>query len=523
MEQEQIFSSSVYDQIPPLSANHQWIVAQNLDAKHEMEVQIFYSVHDPLRHYRCRIPELLGKHVRGCFYGWVILSDHPHNVMWSFWNPVTSKVINFPRLIFKHDDDDDIEYCSLTSPPDVTGEDEDDFLNSLTCCNGKVYASTISADDVVEVTILVKDTGVAINLVSLVMSPDLSLNCHTRRSYLVGTCKDLFCIYIDFHEFTKTISDVYLFKLDMNSKPWEELEDLKDATIILEIDGYLCPEFHSLAIGSKLGGYIHILGEIGGIIYSYHVKDKTISLLFVPCLAGTSHVSTWAMLGCKRLLEGDHKQEEDKKDKIVVSKVKSHEVEFISTTYESHLLNLPFDILEIIIESCVGVEYMNFHASCKLCYLAAPTIQWSNQTASKRLQLQYGWQLMRKIDGALFFFNPFTSDTRKLPRAPYLESFDFSAPPTSPDCIIVGFTSDYEWHVHIRFVGRESSWRKFVLTIGNDDPYLYRFLAFYGGDVYALRNGKGVDVFKELGIRDHSWEWKGVLDEAPISSCTSKA
>ncbi|GJU00844.1 hypothetical protein Tco_1111182 [Tanacetum coccineum] len=263
------------------------------------------------------------------------------------------------------------------------------------------------------------------------------------------------------------------------------------------------------------------------------------------------------------------KQEEDKKDKIVVSKVKSQEVEFIGTTDESHLLNLPFDVLETIMAFSVGVEYMNFRASCKLCYLLAPIIQWSNQTASKRLQLEayslvspwlmvfgkhtitlidpmfgdkyfiktprelelivelhihcsrYGWLLMEKYLGPFFFFNPFTSDTRMLPEPPYLDSFDFSAPPTSPDCIVVGFTSHSECHVHILFVGRESSWRKYALDSNVRD--LYRFPAFYGGDVYALSNGKGVDVFKGLGVIDHNWEWKGVLDEVPISSCTSKA
>ncbi|GKD67821.1 hypothetical protein Tco_1321911, partial [Tanacetum coccineum] len=266
----------------------------------------------------------------------------------------------------------------------VTGKDG--FLKDLTCCNGKVYASAL--DSVVELSIVVRDTGVVINLLSILEFPDLSINDHKWRSYLVGTFKDIFIIYLDFDMVTGTICDVNLFKLDMNSNTWKELEHLKDVTIFLDIDGYLYLEFHSLAIGSELGGYIHILSEDGSIIYSYHVKDKTISLSSVPCLVGTTHVSTWAMLECKRLLEGDHKQEEDKKDKIVVSKVKSHEVEFIGTTYESHLLNLPLDILETIMESCVGVEYMNFRASCKLCYLAVPIIQWSNQTASKRLQLQ---------------------------------------------------------------------------------------------------------------------------------------
>ncbi|PWA65472.1 hypothetical protein CTI12_AA335500 [Artemisia annua] len=610
MEQKQIFSSSVYNQIPPLSANYQWFVAQNLDAEDEKEVQIFYNVHDPLRHYRCRIPELLGKYVRGCFYGWVILSDHPR---WSLWNPVTSKFINLPPLIHKQSDtnDDDIGYCCLSSPPDdpnsillmtrtekphfvfcrlypkkkklrrwtemsyakhvkkVTGIDG--FLQSLTCCDGKIYAYARASRLVVEISIVVKDTGVAINLLSLLKFPFPRLNHCNRLPYLVGSCKDLFSIFIDFDEVTEAIDNVHLFKLNMNYKTWEELEDLNDATISFEIGGYLYPEFHSPAITSDLGGYIHILGENGKIIYSYHVKDKTISSSSLPCLVGTSHVSAWAMLECKRLSEGDHKQEEDKNDKIVISKVKSDGFEFNGMTDESHLLNLSYDVLKMIMEFSVGIEYMNFRASCKLCHLAAPVIQWSNQTASKRLQLhayslispwlmvigkhtitffdpmfgdkyfiktpreleliseleircsRYGWLLMGKSFRPLFFFNPFTSDTRELPLCPYLETFDFSAPPTSPDCMVVGFTSTNAWHVHIHFVGRESSWRKYALNFGNDDPYLYRFPAFHGGDVYALCNGKGVDVFKELGAGDPRWEWSSVLKVAPISCCTSKA
>ncbi|GKD69877.1 hypothetical protein Tco_1323967, partial [Tanacetum coccineum] len=162
---------------------------------------------------------------------------------------------------------------------------------------------------------------------------------------------------------------------------------------------------------------------------------------------------------------------------------KSDETEFNGTIDDSHLLNLPFDVLKMIMEFSVGVEYMNFRASCKLCHSAAPIIQWSNHTASKRLHLQayslaspwimvigkdiitfidpilkihcsrYGWLLMRKCnDGPLILFNPFTGDTRKLSQDPYLETFGFSAPPTSPGCMVVGFSSTSEWHVCIHFV-----------------------------------------------------------------------
>nr|GEW88294.1 hypothetical protein [Tanacetum cinerariifolium] len=254
---------------------------------------------------------------------------------------------------------------------------------------------------VVELSIVVKDTGVAINLLS----------------FLRQTVKK------------NSPSSVYLLKLNMNFKTWEEPEDLKDATISLEIDGYLYQEFHNIA---------------------------------------------------HRLLEGDHKQEEDKNDKIVVSKVKSDWFEFNGMTDESHLLNLPFDVLKMVMEFSVCIEYMNFHASCKLHHLAAPTIQWSNQTVSKRLQLQaYSlispW-LMVIGKHTIYLIYPMFGDKYFIKTPPELE-------------LIGGLRihcSRYGWLL----MRRESLWREYALNFGNDDPYLYRIPAFYGGDVYTLSNGK---------------------------------
>ncbi|GJW73940.1 PAZ domain-containing protein [Tanacetum coccineum] len=583
----------------------------NAEEEEEDEVQIFYNVQSPFFHYRCRIPELLGKRIRGCFFGWVVLSNHPHNVMWSLWNPLTSKFIYLPPLIHKQqsdsdnkdgddddDDDDNIGSFCLSSPPDdaksillmtnfkkpnflfcrlhpkrkklrwtemsyakqvtrVTGGD--DILDSLTCCNGKVYAFAQKSSHVVELSIVVKDTQVAINLLPVLKLPMPSLNECERLPFIVGTSTDLFSILIGFDMVTSAIGYVYLFKLNLNSKTWEEMEDLNGTSFSLEIDG----NFYAPA-RSDSGGYIYILGEKRKIIHSYHVKDKTIALSSMPCLVRTSHVCAWTMPGCNRLLEGgDDIQEEDKNDKIVVSIVKSDEAEFNGTLDESHLLNLPFDVLMAIMEFSVGVEYMKFRASCKLCHLAAPIIQWSNHTASKRLQLvspwlmvigkdtitfidpmfgdkyfiktprelelidelkihcsRYGWLLMRKCDdGPLILFNPLTGDTRKLPKDPYLESFGFSAPPTSPGCMVVGFSSTSEWQVCIHFVGQESSWREFTLKFCQDDPYYYRFPLFCGRDVYTLCNEKGLEVFKELVDEDYIHE--SVVKEAPTSCCTS--
>ena len=75
----------------------------------------------------------------------------------------------------------------------------------------------------------------------------------------------------------------------------------------------------------------------------------------------------------------DSKQEEDQR---VVRSVTHNEVEYRGW----HLLNLPVDILETIMEHCVGVEYMNFRATCKRCHLAAPPIKWSTKTSIRKLQ-----------------------------------------------------------------------------------------------------------------------------------------
>ncbi|GJU20254.1 hypothetical protein Tco_1153596, partial [Tanacetum coccineum] len=101
----------------------------------------------------------------------------------------------------------------------------------------------------------------------------------------------------------------------------------------------------------------------------------------MPCLVGTKKVSAWPLLECKlEAHHADHKQKEEDKDAEIVERlVKDDEIEFNSSINdESHLLNLPFHILEMIMKFCVGVEYLKFRATCKCCHLAAPLVQWIN-------------------------------------------------------------------------------------------------------------------------------------------------
>ena len=254
----------------------------------------------------------------------------------------------------------------------------------------------------------------------------------------------------------------------------------------------------------------------------------------------------------------DSKQEEDQR---VVRSVTHNEVEYRGW----HLLNLPVDILETIMEHCVGVEYMNFRATCKHCHLAAPPIKWSTKTSIRKLQTyslvspwlmvadknqgimtftdpilgnnyfkkslealkadliiycsRFGWLLLKIDFVGQYFFNPLTGDLRILPEADdVLESLSFSAPPTSSDCMVVGFSTSDNWDVFIHFVAREPSWRKLSVGVG---PYSIRFPTFLGRDLYALRKEGELVGFKDLGKEDNLWTL--VEAKAPISCCKSPA
>lgn len=334
MEQKQQLGASCRDR---LSVKYPWLqVAQNLEAEvDDAKYQISYTMHDPLSLYRYQIPELLGRHIRGCFHGWVILSNnHPHNVRWSLWNPYTCKLIRLPPLILKDGDFESIGQSFLSSPPyndptsvlmltrtkkptivfchldrkrkrlrwkeitytkqlrSIISGGGTGFLHCLTCCNGKTYALISGSRIVIQVGIAVKDKELVISLLPFGKLPYTFYNhCNFFKPYLKGYCTKLFYIMLGFEEVAnKRLGVVSLFKLDWTSMIWEEMEDLKDVLIFVDL-ALDCSISYRHAIASELGGYIHILGDMGKIIYSYHVKDRTISISSFCCLMQTTHGS----------------------------------------------------------------------------------------------------------------------------------------------------------------------------------------------------------------------------------------
>ncbi|GKD03757.1 hypothetical protein Tco_1178731, partial [Tanacetum coccineum] len=457
MEQKQIYLGPVYDRLPPLTENYQWLVAQSAEAD---EDQVFYNIHDPLSYYRCRIPELLGKRIRGSFHGWLILSN---DNMWSLWNPVSSKIICLPPLILKDGESAFIKECCLSLPPEdpksillLARTDKPTFvfcwldskrkrlrwiemsydkqlkrlsgdgclLHSLSCCNGKVYV--VSQENcimplVIEIDIVVKAGEVVLEFMLFAACPHSRNHCgYDYMYFLRGSDTELFCIVIAFDNcvetYDTTFSCVTLHKVDMScinwagveglkkwditgiepealeqedanklfmsNELWEEMEDLKDANFFVDLarDNSVV---YIPAIASESGGKIHIHSKMGKIIYSYNLNDRTILLnsMFPPPVLPTSHVSVWE---CR--LAGDYPRSkqgvEDKDREIVARLVTDDDVEL----NELQLLDLPLGVLEMIMKFCIGLEYLNFRATCKSCHLAAPVLQWRGEAALKRLQ-----------------------------------------------------------------------------------------------------------------------------------------
>ncbi|GKF19244.1 hypothetical protein Tco_0067882, partial [Tanacetum coccineum] len=84
----------------------------------------------------------------------------------------------------------------------------------------------------------------------------------------------------------------------MNTMKWEVMEDLKDGVFFMDFSSGDDSVFYRRPVSSELRGYVHVRVEMGKLVYSYHVKDRTISISSMPCVIQDSQVLAWAMLEC---------------------------------------------------------------------------------------------------------------------------------------------------------------------------------------------------------------------------------
>nr|XP_043612005.1 F-box protein At3g56470-like [Erigeron canadensis] len=137
---------------------------------------------------------------------------------------------------------------------------------------------------------------------------------------------------------------------------------------------------------------------------------------------------------------------------------------------------------------------------------------------------RFGWLLMHRIDGPMVFYNPFTNEVRELPRPELrLDSYCFSAPPTSLDCYVLGFLKSGRYDVYIHPAGwywkEEKYWSELFRENLHANPHYFRFPTFHDGDYYALSDAGGIHVLNNLVSHDPSWEV--LIAEAPESGSTS--
>nr|GEV81219.1 hypothetical protein [Tanacetum cinerariifolium] len=308
---------SVHDQLSCLSPKYQWFVAQSAEADEDRNGdQFFYNIQDPLSFYRG---------------------------MWSIWNPVTSKIMHLPRLVLEDGDSTSIKECCLSLPPDdpssilqLTRTDKSNFVffllnrrrerltwteisytkqlrrtsgdgclvDSLCCCNGKVYA--LNTDNhfyefVIEIGIVVKDGGVVIELMLFAGGPEFPFD---QANSLVSLHKlDMTNIEWEKLEGLKKWDitgkrpgelEEEVKNMFKSSEIWDQVEDLKDGNFYVDL-GRDNSVTYSPTIASEFGGNIHIRSLRGNVIYSYNLSDRTISLssMFPSLLLPTSHVSVW--------------------------------------------------------------------------------------------------------------------------------------------------------------------------------------------------------------------------------------
>lgn len=249
---------------------------------------------------------------------------------------MTSKTINLPPLNLSNSES--VEQCCLSSPPDdpmsillltIIGKPTfvfcqlgfkidrlrwrrmpynrqlkeiighyNGFLQYPTSYNGKVYAMCKDADFVIQVDIIDKYGDALIKLLLHGRRPKPpSHTCFPMSIPLLkGTCSGLFYIVVTFNEVTReTLGDVYLFKWAMTSMRWQKVVDIKDAVFFVDLtrDNFV---YYNHKVSSGLGGYIHIRDEMGKMMYSYNVVDKTVSHSFMAY--PTSHASSWECRYC---------------------------------------------------------------------------------------------------------------------------------------------------------------------------------------------------------------------------------
>lgn len=210
---------------------------------------------------------------------------------------------------------------------------------------------------------------------------------------------------------------------------------------------------------------------------------------------------------------------------------------------QSHCVELPEEIISLILHHISFLGYLSFRGVCRSWRLAClqfpveslptnqpPWLMFSNETSSKTTRMLldplskkiysieipelcgvrclssgHGWLLLLSVrHSSLFFFNPFTKARID---APFMDCFSvvtFTGPPSSPDCMIFGIG-----HVHrsspnrvdIRICHRgDDEWTTKILDTSGFCNFTHA--VFCGGLFYCMDCMGKIGIFS---VVDDTW------------------
>ncbi|KAJ6416228.1 hypothetical protein OIU84_004933 [Salix udensis] len=242
---------------PPTVGLLPWLVFINGSSE---ENQTFYDISESHCHVKS-IPELQGKLVATCSYGWLVVGGYLISDDCFLLNPISTKKIQLPSLTpdFFYDNyvlssppvnpecvvmflDFDIGTLDVTfcKPGDVEwtrqdfklhDEDDSDCVRSVGVHKGDICILTWY-----EYLYFVKfDKSCSITLVDLKVDDN---TCPTMRklhsrfpTYLVETCGELLRLHC--YILHRQVVDIWVYKLDFDEKVWTRIKELKDQAIFI--------------------------------------------------------------------------------------------------------------------------------------------------------------------------------------------------------------------------------------------------------------------------------------------------
>nr|GEW18124.1 hypothetical protein CTI12_AA626130 [Tanacetum cinerariifolium] len=214
----------VCDGFPPLSSKYPWLVAQSLDdEKQSIQDLLFYTVHNELTHYRCRIPELIRERIRGCFHGWMILPisytlSYAANKPYVIVGMQMDVCDGFPSLSSKYTWDKEVVIKLMLfgrTPLSPSGPRDGDHTSYLKGFYTKLFY----------ISIFFQDWGRRIPIRMFVFESDMACIDWEKRECLK---------YWDISDYDH--EDEMDFKtMDMSSETWKVIDDLQNATLFVDL------------------------------------------------------------------------------------------------------------------------------------------------------------------------------------------------------------------------------------------------------------------------------------------------